>query len=337
MELPSPPHAFSPRLAFFDEDSVFFDIWRGTGLEGTAYFAARNDSVPLIRASQTNDIAAVQNLISSPGLRIDESGLEGETALHMACALGYAEVAEALISAGASLDATDHEGVTPLVHCTRFCPPNDSARVVTILLAAGANPLHIVGLDLARYPPLWFAINAHNMSAVRILAPLTPLDFPSESYHRHITDAAIYSAATHSHANTEVLEFLIECGLPLEPRDLAKAAADDQTFELIVQALGLSNTQVAQLGHQILLNTWTLHRPYIVPCMKRLVEHYQLDLNEDTVLRLIVSSMSLELLRTSATLGLNLNSTTFDEARHWLPRSTSKDFEDLVREMCWQP
>ncbi|KAJ7281652.1 ankyrin repeat-containing domain protein [Mycena rebaudengoi] len=332
MELPSPPYAFSPFLQSFDESDLAFDIWRGTGLKGTAYFAARNDSVPLVRASQLNDIAAVQNLISSPGLRIDESGLEGETALHMACALGYAEIAEILVAAGASVNAADHEGSTPLVHCTRFCPTNDSARVVTILLAAGADPLHAVSVDLARFPPLWFSINNHNMSAVRLLAPLTPLDFPGSPSPKHyITDVAVYSAV--KHADTDILEFLIESGLPLEARDLAKAT-DDPTFAVLTQSLRLSNAEIAQLAPQILLGTWTLDRRSTAPFLKRLVEQHQLDVNEEGVPMFIISSGSIELLSASATLGLNLKSTSFDVVRSWIGQRASNEFKTLVRDMC---
>ncbi|KAJ7462132.1 ankyrin repeat-containing domain protein [Mycena latifolia] len=333
MEPPSPPHAFSPFLHYIDEsDMCYLDIWRSTGLEGTAYFAARNDAVPLIRASQSNDLAAVRKLISSPGLRIDEGGLERETALHMACALGYAQMVEVLIGASASVNATDHVGSTPLVHCTRFCSPSDSAKVVTMLLAAGANPLHIVGVDGAHYPPLWFSINAHNMPAVRLLAPLTPFGFLGSSAY-HINHAAVHGALRN--ADTEILEFLIESGLPLKTGDLAMAAADDRTFYVLVQALGLSSTDVTQLGPQILFDTWHFNRDRrdVVPCIKRLVEHHQLDVNGDEVRMFTISTGSIDLLRASEALGLDLKSTPFDVVQSW-NKKTSKEFKALLEEMC---
>ncbi|KAJ7171586.1 ankyrin repeat-containing domain protein [Mycena crocata] len=331
MELPSPPHAFSPFLQFFEDDSFLFN-WRDTGLKGAAYFSARNDPVPLVRASQSNDIAGVQNLISSPGVRIDEGGLEGETALHMASALGYADIVETLITAGASVNATDHEGSTSLVHCTRFCPENDSARVVTILLTAGADPLHAVSVDLERVPPLWFSIRNHNMSAVRLLAPLTPLDFPgSSSPKRYITDVAVYGAVTH--ADTQILEFLIESGLPLEMRNLAQAT-DDRTFTVITQALRLSNAKIAREAPQILFGTWALDRRTTAPFLKRLVEQYQLEVNQEGIPEFVVSSGSIELLTTSAMLGLDLKSMPVDVVQSWIGQRTSQPFKTLMRDMC---
>ncbi|KAJ6544134.1 hypothetical protein B0H19DRAFT_1076291 [Mycena capillaripes] len=201
MEPPSPPHAFSPFLQFLDESDLFgIDIWKGTGLEGNAYFAARNDSVPLIRASQSNDIAAVRTLISSPGIRIDEGGLEKETALHMTCALGYSEIVETLISAGASVNLTDDHGSTPSGSLHSFLS-------LERVRQSHAHPSRSWSRS-ASY--CWFSINAHNMDAVRILTPLIPLDFPGGASRRHITEAAVHSAIRH--AKTEILEFLIQRG-----------------------------------------------------------------------------------------------------------------------------
>lgn len=236
--MPSPPHAFRPWLNYHDEyQSPFdpFEIWRGTGLRGEAYFAARNDSIPLIVASQTNDLSSVQDLISR-NVPLDEKGMEGETALHMAGALGHKEIVETLIAAGASVNATDEEGSTPLIHCIRFCPAETVNEIASILLSAGASPTHMITLDrdLASHPPLWFAVSRYNNEAlVRLLHPLTPrsLDyFPAGSGRNWLVDVAISGADKTD--DTSVLQFLIEArSLPIQRSDLVKASKDCTSSE----------------------------------------------------------------------------------------------------------
>lgn len=183
-ETPNPPHAFDPRLHFIDECDIFWDIWRGTGLTGTAYFAARNDKVPLIVAAQNNDLPEVQRLLTSSessegATNINEVGLEDESALHMAAALGHLSIVEALLAAGANPSLKDGEGSTPLIHCARFCPPEKSVDVVKALIAAGANPLEAASYDLAPIPVLGYAIRSLNIPLIQYLVPFTPLDYPS--------------------------------------------------------------------------------------------------------------------------------------------------------------
>ena len=55
--------------------------------------------------------------------------------LHSAAAKGHADVARALLAAGASVDAVDKQGSTPL-HYAAF---QGHAVVVTALLEAGAS------------------------------------------------------------------------------------------------------------------------------------------------------------------------------------------------------
>ncbi|KAF5337650.1 hypothetical protein D9758_013016 [Tetrapyrgos nigripes] len=237
--MPFPPHAFSPFLNYYDPSDSFVDIWRGTGLTGDAYFASRNDSIPLIVAAQSGNLPLVQQLISQ-GPPVDQKGLEGETALHMASALGHLSIVRALISAGALVDALDVEGSTPLIHAIRFCPPDVAGEIATTLLSAGANPVAMVTVDISRHPPLWFAIRAHKLALVRLLEPLTPQEldvYPpgSVTSRNYVIDAAIMDAD--SSGDTSILEFLIrERSLPLRATDPTKAS-QDQTLSVLLDHL----------------------------------------------------------------------------------------------------
>ncbi|THV06396.1 ankyrin [Dendrothele bispora CBS 962.96] len=227
--MPSPPLAlFSPFLNYYDQSDSMVDIWRGTGLTGDAYFAARNDSRPLIVAAQSDNLPLVEQLISQNRSLLDQKGLEGETALHMAAALGHLTIVKELIEAEASVDALDEEGSTPLIHAIRFCPPDAAEEIVTALLSAGANPTQMVTVDISQHPPLWFAIKAHKLSLIRLLEPLTSRDldvYPpgSATSRNHILDAAIIDADSYDDAS--ILDFLIQKrSLPLRATDIAKAS-----------------------------------------------------------------------------------------------------------------
>ncbi|KAI3621462.1 inversin protein alternative isoform, partial [Moniliophthora roreri] len=330
LPMPSPPHAFSPFLNYYDETDSMVDIWKGTGLTGNAYFAARNNAIPLIVAAQTNNLASVQTLISKR-VALDDKGLEGETALHMAAALGYIEIIEALIAAGASVDATDEEGSTPLIHCTRFCPLGAASQVASILLSAGADPAHMVIIDLCRHSPLWFAIQAHAEALVRLLEPLVPREldvYPPETGRNHIIDAAI-SGADKS-ADTSILDYLIQKrSLPLRPSDLAKAV-DNHTFSAIVRHLSLNKEGVMSIAVDTLSGVWALDRRRIAPSLQRLVEQYHLDVNEREVQRFVVTSGSIELVNTAVGLGMDLKSIPLEVIKDWLGRRNPQDLLNNV-------
>jgi ankyrin repeat protein len=92
-----------------------------------------------------------------------EADANGWTPLHFAAQANCAEGVEILIDAGATVDASDREGNTPLFRAV-FNSRGDGA-VITILLAAGADPAHenrhgvsprslahaIANYDVARY------------------------------------------------------------------------------------------------------------------------------------------------------------------------------------------
>lgn len=307
--MPVPPYSFSPNLRFHDEsDGFMYDRWRGTGLVDDAYFAARNDAAPLVVAAQTGDLDAVRTLLATGSANMEDSGLEGETALHMAAALGYLGIVQSLLEAGATVDALDEEESTPLTHCIRFCPDAEACQVALALLAAGANPIHMVTIDLAKYSPLWFAIIENKEELVRLLEPLTPptLDtYPaaSKTSPNHIVDGAIQGAD--KHGDTSVLLFLTETRISFTIWDTTKATRD-ATFSLVMNALPeVSREEVTKNAVRLLWTAMSRDPRQIYKYLKRLVVQYGVDINDSGIQEVLARCRSIPSLRGVDTLGLD--------------------------------
>ena len=107
---------------------------------------------------------AVIRLLLEAGVHPDEHGEDAFFGgpLHYACRWGYTELAELLLSYGASPNKTDVDEWTPLSEAIRA----HSVELVRMLLAAGANPRIP---DLAGYTPLWWAIEFGNAEIEALL------------------------------------------------------------------------------------------------------------------------------------------------------------------------
>jgi ankyrin repeat protein len=81
--------------------------------------------------------ASIELLISH-GVNVNQAtGVGGMTPLHMAARRGNVAIAEALLAAGANIEARDSKGETPLRRAVN-CGKKD---IVRLLIAHGANPL----------------------------------------------------------------------------------------------------------------------------------------------------------------------------------------------------
>ncbi|KAJ7171031.1 hypothetical protein C8R46DRAFT_1349162 [Mycena filopes] len=169
------------------------------------------------------------------------------------------------------------------------------------------------------------------MGAIRVLTPLTPLDFPNGSHY--ITDVAVSGAVRH--ADTSVLEFLVAAGLPLRTQDLARAAAHGGTFDVLVHALRLPGTEVRRLAPQILFDTRFHHNPAnVLPCLKHLVGRYRLDLNTDEVRSFLLEIGSIDLLEAAVVLGLGFEAHSFEMVNPWIGKRASQEFRSAVMSLC---
>ena len=103
-------------------------------LPSSSALEARADT-PLVDAVKRHDGAGVEALLAA-GADVDAAQPDGATALHWAVHLDDAPMVDRLLLAGATVDATNEYGVTPLsIACG-----NGSAPLVERLLEGGADP-----------------------------------------------------------------------------------------------------------------------------------------------------------------------------------------------------
>jgi len=88
----------------------------------------------LLGAVRSNDIAQVHSLLSR-GAQVDATDPAGNTALMVAAACGYTEIARTLIESGADLDARGYIGNTALIFATQ----EGHAEIARLLVENGAD------------------------------------------------------------------------------------------------------------------------------------------------------------------------------------------------------
>lgn len=122
----------------------------------------RGATVDLLTLVESSDQPAAIKALK--GARLDVTNAQGETVLHVAAKLGWTEFSKSLIAAGAALEASRHDGGTPLTAAVE----SRSAETVELLLSKGALPNGLKG----GHTPLHAAVAVTNEPAVRRLAAL---------------------------------------------------------------------------------------------------------------------------------------------------------------------
>ena len=137
-----PAHARTPDCGGWNT-LEFFEIATGSDVErclARGYGADARDEeygfTPLHWAAISGNAAAIEALLGA-GAQVDARAEDGVTPLHWAAQNGDAAAVEALLDAGAEVDARDGDGQTPL-HLAAF---SDSAAAVEALMDAGAQAL----------------------------------------------------------------------------------------------------------------------------------------------------------------------------------------------------
>ena len=114
------------------------------------------------KAAQRGERGAVLQWAQGSATDVDARDADGKSVLHHACNHGHAELARALIEAGASPDAADAAGETPL-HCAAKA---GSAAAVRVLLDNGADAFVETK---GRETPAQLAMNAGNHGCARLI------------------------------------------------------------------------------------------------------------------------------------------------------------------------
>jgi hypothetical protein len=76
-------------------------------------------STALSWASYRGNKDLVKLLLAQPGIKLDETNLDGETALMVAAENGYSEIVEMLLKAGANVSITDQAGATAITRAQK--------------------------------------------------------------------------------------------------------------------------------------------------------------------------------------------------------------------------
>ena len=125
-----------------------------------------SDNVSLSQAVRDDDgVGRLADLVARAGYDIDQSGADGDSALHAAAETGRLNYMDFIISRGANLNARNDTGVTPVLKAIRPMEHGD-ASALQALLSAGASP------NLASYDgefPLHLAATHGELEMVRLL------------------------------------------------------------------------------------------------------------------------------------------------------------------------
>lgn len=314
-------------------------MWEGTGLKDEEYFAHRNDSAPLVAAAQLGDIGAVRERLEA-GDDITSAGLDGETALHMASALGFVDIVRLLLDNHAHPEVKDKDGATPLMHCARFCPAESAQPVADLLIAAGANTATTVQDADSYHTPLSLAIQFGNIPVARYLAPRTNLA-AAKSYGRNEylkTVLNLCRLGRDPEKGDELLNILIDAGLKVTESDvpLALRVGKWSVVERVLKAAGLDENWFRNKPTQLLADA--LEDPYLrdypfADVARRFFDDYSADPNDPQVQYVVISRYDQkELLEVALQAGMDLTSMEEKELNAMCFPMLSKEWTQFVLE-----
>jgi ankyrin repeat protein len=173
-------------------------VWIALFLASTAVTLEAPES--LAAAAMDGDVSGVRDLLAD-GADANAALADGMTALHWAAKNGNAEMAAALIGAGAKLDARTRNGAHTPLH---VAASSGRAEVVLLLLDAGADPN---ALTTTGATPLHFAAASGSAQAVSALLEKGAAVSPKEPVWGQTP--LMFAAAS---GRTEVIEVLLERG-----------------------------------------------------------------------------------------------------------------------------
>ncbi len=181
----------------------------GLSAAAWAQAGAASREVPLVEAVKMADTAAVRALLEQQ-VDVNTPEVDGTTALHWAAHLGDRNTAELLIQAGATVQAANRYGVTPL---SLACMSMHSA-VVESLLNAGADPN---SASPEGQTALMSAARAGNVGAIKLLLAHGADVDTKESYRGQ---TALMWAAAQDHATA--IQAILEAGADIHARSKGK-------------------------------------------------------------------------------------------------------------------
>jgi len=193
---------------------------------GVPRHESRADFFTLVRRGDATGTG--QLLARDPGLvgRLDE---DGWTALHIAAAKGYDNLAKLLVEHDANANSRTPDGRRPL-HCAINAGHD---RVVQLLLDYGADP---TAVDAVGDTPLHTAVSRGNLEIVKLL--LAAKAGPGALNQQHVTP--LHNAARSQ--GVDIARLLLEQGAYVEAKDVEgftplQVAAEEGGLEMVTLLL----------------------------------------------------------------------------------------------------
>jgi ankyrin repeat protein len=147
-----------------------------------------------VRFDDLSELALLIGVVNRDHASINTTGGLGMTILHLTCAMGLADLLEPLFWRGASFDAVDHDGATPLTWAVKSGDPD----TVLFALALGADPRlghPVVNVSLAERRDAMTTLaesGAHNNEALVLAIEEVNLDVVRSMLSR-VLDPSLFS------------------------------------------------------------------------------------------------------------------------------------------------
>lgn len=119
----------------------------------------------LHRALAAGEMALVKRLLTVADLEERNPADRGVQAIHVAAQHGHVEIIKLLVERGASVEALDLEGMTPLFYAAH----GGQLEALKYLVSAGANPSHLEGQGRSA---LYWAANVGQIEVLKLLLQL---------------------------------------------------------------------------------------------------------------------------------------------------------------------
>lgn len=125
-------------------------------------------AAPIHDAVTDDDLARVKSIVAHNPAALASKDADGDTPLHLAAELGYADIAKYLIAEKASVNAVDNAGYTPL----HLAEVNNQPAVQKLIAAAGGQEMGTPGMPSMSLPtggqtPLIAAAQSGNVAAIK--------------------------------------------------------------------------------------------------------------------------------------------------------------------------